>query len=223
MEKLINKEISDQLKTIFKDLPEPVQILFFNSKTQNCDYCEQTYQLLSEIVELSDQMTLESYDIEADAEVAKRYKVERVPGIVIASRKDNIVLDSGVKFSGIPAGHEFSSLISAITLVSNGNSGLSEETRQWLSTLDQPVHLQVFVTTTCPYCPNAVTLAHRMALENKNIQAEMVEAAEFYDLSNEYGVSGVPHTVINYGKGEVVGAVPEGMLIEEMKRALSMN
>ena len=114
MEKLINKEISDQLKTIFKDLPEPVQILFFNSKTQNCDYCEQTYQLLSEIVELSDQMALESYDIEADPEVAKRYKVERVPGIVIASRKDNIVLDSGVKFSGIPAGHEFSSLISAI-------------------------------------------------------------------------------------------------------------
>ena len=220
MEKMISKEISDQIQDIFKELKEPVQILLFTSKTEACDYCEQTQQLLSEIVERSDKLDLRVYDLEGNPEIARRYHVTLVPGIVIAARKENVVMDSGVRFSGIPAGHEFSSLISAIMLVSSQVSGLSEESRSWLASVDKPVHLQVFVTTTCPYCPAAVTLAHRMALENKNIQAEMVEASEFYELSNEYGVSGVPHTIINHGQGEVVGAVPEGMLIEEMKRAL---
>lgn len=223
MEKMISKEISEQLAGIFQGLKDPIQILFFNSSTQNCEYCEQTHQLLSEIVELSDRLDLRTYDLEGNPEIARRFNVTLVPGIVIASNKDNVVLDSGVRFAGIPAGHEFSSLISAINLVSNGDSGLSEESRSWLASINKPIHLQVFVTTTCPYCPPAVTLAHRMALENKNIQAEMIEASEFYELSNTYGVSGVPHTIINQGKGEVVGAVPEQMLIDEMKRAMNSD
>jgi glutaredoxin-like protein len=220
MGKMIGEEIKQQLEDIFVDLKNPVQILFFNSETQTCEYCEQTQQLLSEIAELSEKIDLEIHDVETEAEIAKRFHVERVPGIVIAAVKDGILQDSGVRFSGIPAGHEFSSLISAISLVSTGDSGLAAPTREWLAAIDKPVHLQVFVTTTCPYCPPAVTLAHRMAMENSHIQAEMVEAAEFYDLSASFGVSGVPHTIINSGQGEIVGAVPEGMLVEEMKRAL---
>lgn len=220
MEKMISKEISDQLEKMFKDLKAPVQILLFTSKSQACDYCEQTRQLLVEVTELSDMLDLRVYDIEVNPEIARQYKVTLVPGIVIASKKENVVLESGVRFSGIPAGHEFSSLVTAIMLVSGGDSGLNEESRTWLAGLSKPVHLQVFVTPTCPYCPAAVTLAHRMAMESKYVQAEMVEASEFMELSNEFGVSSVPHTVINQGDGELVGAVPEAMLIREMKRAL---
>ena len=64
-------------------------------------------------------------------------------------------------------------------------------------------------------------LAHQMAMESDKVQAEMVEAMEFHDLSNQYGVSGVPHTVVNDGKGNVVGAVPEGNLMAEIQRALT--
>jgi predicted DsbA family dithiol-disulfide isomerase len=66
-----------------------------------------------------------------------------------------------------------------------------------------------------------VVLAHQAALESPWVEAEMVEAMEFFELSDRYGVSGVPHTVINYGVGNVIGAVPEERLFAEIKRMLS--
>ena len=64
-------------------------------------------------------------------------------------------------------------------------------------------------------------LAHQMALENPLVEAEMVEAMEFFELSDKYGVSGVPHTVINEGAGNVVGAAPEEHLVAAIEQALS--
>lgn len=63
-------------------------------------------------------------------------------------------------------------------------------------------------------------LAHQMAMESPWVQAEMVEAMEFPELSDRHGVSGVPQTTINDGAGMVVGAVPEDHLVEEIRRAL---
>jgi alkyl hydroperoxide reductase subunit AhpF len=66
----------------------------------------------------------------------------------------------------------------------------------------------VFVTPTCPHCPRAVTLAHRMAVESPNISATCIEASEFHDLSRQYRVTGVPKTVAS-GGAEILGALPE--------------
>jgi hypothetical protein len=63
-------------------------------------------------------------------------------------------------------------------------------------------------------------LAHQMALESPMVEAEMVEAMEFPELSNRFRVSGVPQTTINYGAGTVVGAVPEDNLLAEILRAV---
>ena len=65
-------------------------------------------------------------------------------------------------------------------------------------------------------------LAHQMALESPFVQAEAVEAMEFPDLSMRFGVSGVPQTTINHGAGTVVGAVPEPVLLGEIRRALGL-
>ena len=81
--------------------------------------------------------------------------------------------------------------------------------------------MQVFVTPTCPYCPQAVLLAHKMAMENpRMIQAEGVEATEFPELAQRFYVSGVPQTVINSGAKMVVGAVPEMNLLNQIRTAL---
>lgn len=64
-------------------------------------------------------------------------------------------------------------------------------------------------------------LAHQMALESPLIQAEMVEAIEFPELSQRHAVSGVPQTTINDGAGVVVGAVPEDYLLAEILRAVN--
>lgn len=52
------------------------------------------------------------------------------------------------------------------------------------------------------------------------IQAEMIEANEFYDLAVRYNVSGVPQTTINDGLGAVLGAVPAEYLLQEVSRVI---
>lgn len=217
--KLLNEDIIGQVKDVFQQLQSPVEVLFFGKK-ENCDYCEDTLQLLNEVVDISDKLSLSVYDVDQDAEIAKMYKVDKTPGLVIAGRDGDQILDYGVRFAGVPSGHEFSSLVHDLVLVSGRDSGLSEASRQHLKDLNNPVLLQVFVTPTCPYCPQAVVLAHQMALESPMVEAEMVEATEFPELSNRFGVSGVPQTTINLGAGTLVGAVPEDNLMAEILRSV---
>ncbi len=65
-----------------------------------------------------------------------------------------------------------------------------------------------------------MVLAHQLAMESPYVQAEMVEAMEFPELSDRHNVSGVPQTTINDGAGIVVGAYPEDQLLQEVKNAL---
>ena len=220
MEKVLNDQIVKQIEEVFAGIEEPVQVLFFSSK-DHCDYCDEAKQLLEEVTALNDKLALSVYDVREHADMAKQFNVTNAPGIVVAAKDNAEVKNLGVQFSGIPSGHEFSTLINDILIVSKRDSGLSEKTREFLRNLDQPLHLQVFVTPTCPYCPRAVLLAHQMAMENPAmIRAEGVEATEFPELANRFNVRGVPQTVINSGAGSVVGAVPEQNLLAEIVRAL---
>jgi glutaredoxin-like protein len=220
MEKVLNDQIVKQIHEAFTEMQEPVQVLFFGSK-DDCDYCNETRQLLEEVTALNDRIELGVYDIRDHADIAGRFNVTNAPGIVIAAKEDEEVKNLGIQFSGIPSGHEFSTLINDILIVSKRESGLDAKTREFLKNLDQPLHLQVFVTPTCPYCPRAVLLAHQMAMENPQmIIAEGVEATEFPELASRFNVRGVPQTVINSGAGMVVGAVPEQNLVAEIMRAL---
>jgi alkyl hydroperoxide reductase subunit AhpF len=145
--KLLNENIAQQVQEVFEQLQEPVQVLFFGKK-DGCDYCEDTLQLIEEVVSLSDKLELSVYDLELDADLARRYNVDKAPGLVLAGRDGDQIIDFGVRYAGIPAGHEFSSLIHDLVLVSGRDSGLSQMTRGFLSGLTGPVRLQVFVTPT---------------------------------------------------------------------------
>lgn len=218
--KLLDENVTNQVRDIFAQLQEPVEVLFFGRET-DCNYCDDTRQLVEEVVGLSDKLSLQVYDVDTDAAVAAQYKVDKAPGLVIVGRDGDQILDYGVRFAGIPSGHEFSSLIHDFVLVSSRDSGLDEPTRKYLQGLSEPVLLQVFVTPTCPYCPRAVVLAHQMALESPMVEAEMIEAMEFPELSQRHGVGGVPQTTINDGAVHVVGAVPETHLLDEIRKALN--
>jgi glutaredoxin-like protein len=218
-EKLLNAEIENQLREVFSDLQRPVRALLFTGQ-ENCGYCEQTRQLLEEVTAVDDKLELQVLDIDADAGTAQQYRVDKTPALVLLAKNGDEWIDYGIRLYGIPSGHEFSSLVHDLVLVSKGDSGLKDTTRAFLNKLDKPVHLQVFVTPTCPYCPGAVVLAHRMAMENPLVTADMVEAMEFQELSNHFGVSGVPHTIINDGSGELVGANPEEALMAEIEGVL---
>jgi glutaredoxin-like protein len=221
MTPFLNDEIKKQVSEMLAELNTEVAVLFFGTKEQQCDACADTQQLIEEVTALSDKIEFKIFDLQTDAAIAAQYHVDKTPMTVIARKENGQVVDYGIRFAGIPAGHEFSSLIHTLMLVSSGESGLSEETKKELASLDKDIRLQVFVTPTCPYCPPAVILAHQMALQSSHITAEMVEATEFPELSMQYGVSGVPHTIINEGAGELVGAAPEHMLMEHIRKIKS--
>ncbi len=217
-ENLLDENIRNQVREVFQDLKADVEVLYFGSNG-DCQTCADTHQLLQEVTSLSDKLNLSVYELDRDTEIAKKYHVDKAPGIVIAAKDGDSVIDYGVRYAGIPAGHEFSSLIHDLLLVSGRDSGLSPATRKALKGISSKIFMQVFVTPTCPYCPRAVVLAHQMAIESPLIEAEMVEAIEFPELSDRFGVSGVPQTTINEGAGTVIGAVPEAHLLAEILNA----
>jgi glutaredoxin-like protein len=147
-DKLLNDGIIKQVKDAFsKQIQQPVQVLFFDKQT-DCDYCADTRQLVEEVVELSDKIDLKIYDLEKDNEIASQYHLDKAPGLVIAGKDSDKIIDYGIRFAGIPSGYEFSSLIQSLMMVSGRDSGLKEKTRQALKELKQPIHLAVFSTPT---------------------------------------------------------------------------
>lgn len=147
MEKLLNEQVVSQIRQSFEQMKEPVQILFFGSQ-ENCEYCADTRQLLEEVAAIDEKVSLSIHDLQADGDMAARFNVDKVPAVVIAAKDGEQIVDLGIQYSGIPAGHEFGTLINDIILVSGRDSGLSAEVREFLKNLEKPLHLQVFVTPT---------------------------------------------------------------------------
>ena len=200
------------VKNLFENMDKSVKLIMFTQELE-CQYCRETRQILEEISSLSEKIELKVFNFQIDKEMVEKYRIDKIPATVIEGDDDY-----GIRYYGIPSGYEFSSLLEDIVDVSKNDSGLSEEARKALANIDRPIHLQVFVTPTCPYCPKAVRLSHKLAIENKNIIADMVEATEFPHLAMRYNVSGVPRTIINEHI-PVEGSVPEKMLIEKVLEA----
>jgi len=215
---LLKEADQQQLKEQFEALENPVKLVMFTQEME-CQYCSETRMISEEVASLSDNISVEVYDFVRDQEIAEEYSIDKIPAIAIVKGGDQ-PKDFGIRLYGIPSGYEFSSLIENIMMVSKGESGLSQETKAWIEGLEEPVHLQVFVTPTCPYCPQAVIMAHQLAMESEFITADMVEAVEFPELSNRYQVQGVPRTVIN-DDFHMEGAAPEPMLLGKLQEAVA--
>ena len=215
---LLSEQDQEQLQNEFAGLQQPVKLIVFTQEFE-CQYCAETRQIAEEVADLSDKISLEVYDFVADKEIAEQYNIDKIPATIVMVGGDEPA-DFGIRYYGIPYGYEFSSLIHDILMVGDGNVELAAETEQWLADLTKPVHFQVFVTPTCPYCPQAVLMAHKMAMASDLVTADMVEASEFPQLSVKYNVMGVPRTVINE-EFHVEGAVPEHMLLAKMQEAIA--
>lgn len=216
---LLNEEVQEQVKQQLAGLGNPVRLIMFTQEFE-CQYCAETRQLVQEVANQSDMLKADIYDFVADEDVAKEYGIDKIPAVAVMGEGDGgVIEDSGIRFYGIPSGYEFTSLLEAIQAVASGKPDLGEEMQAYLSELSEPVHMQVFVTPTCPYCPQSVVLAHRMALASPMVRADMVEAQEFPYLSTKYQVMGVPRTVINESI-HIEGAAPESMVLDKLQDAL---
>lgn len=207
------KPVQDRLAKLVK----PVKAVVFTQEME-CQFCRETRGLLEELAGLTDKLQVEVKDFLEDQAEAKRLSVDKIPAVVLLGEGDK---DYGIRFYGIPAGYEFVSLMESLEMISKGDSGLSPASREKLKALRKPLALQVFVTPTCPYCPRAVVLAFRLAVESPLISASMVEATEFPHLANKYQVSGVPHTVIGESPQPMIGAYPEAAAVDLILNAVA--
>ncbi|HXZ44989.1 MAG TPA: thioredoxin family protein [archaeon] len=132
------REVQEQLMI----LTGSVKLVNFTQELA-CQYCRETEQLLREVKELSDKISLEVYNFQLDKEKVAEYRVDKIPATVVEGSKDY-----GIRFYGIPLGYEFVPFLEAVKDVSRGSTDLTPETRAVLAGVREPVHLQVFTTPT---------------------------------------------------------------------------
>ncbi len=215
---IIDEATSNALKRTFEnELKDAVNLVIITDKNEtrgvNKKYADVAKQIGEELREINNKILVQNFEISDNP-----YGVKNNPTVLIEPEKYKI------KYTGAPIGHEFQGFVDTILMVSKGESGLSSDSKEALKKVDKPILLQVFITPSCPYCPLAVTLANRLAIENSNITAECVEAYENIELSQKFSVSSVPHQVIN---GEpstsFIGAFPEDRVIRNILNYLGKS
>jgi glutaredoxin-like protein len=198
-------------------IEDPVRLLFFTQTFGAPETAHVARQVLDEIVSLSDLVTLEEVNFVLEQDRAREYGIEHIPATVLLKGDQ----DTRIRFLGAPAGYEFMSLIEAVILAGTNDSGLTPDSRALVAEhVTEPLDIRVFVTPTCPHCPRAVTLAHRLAIESPLIRASCVEATEFMEMSRRFRVTGVPKTVVNESI-EILGALPEEQFVRSVVGASS--
>ena len=140
--------------------------------------------------------------------------IDKIPSTALLGDRDY-----GIRFYGVPAGYEFTSLIEDIIDVSKRDAGLPEELLNELSKVDKPVHIQILISPTWPYCARAVRTAHRFAMANEHITADMIELTEFPHIAVKHNVQTVPKVVINE-EHSLTGSVPDNEFIQAILKAI---
>ncbi|HKE87697.1 MAG TPA: thioredoxin family protein [Vicinamibacterales bacterium] len=206
---LLSDQDRETVRARLAVIRHPVQILFFTQTIGAPESVYVTKRVIDELVSLNDHLSVEEVNLVLDRDRAAHYEIEHIPAIVLLRNNE----DTRMRFLGAPAGYEFMSLIEAVVLAGTDDSGLSTNSRTLVTQyVTSPLDIRVFVTPTCPHCPRAVTLAHRLAVENPLIRAACVEATEFMDLAQRFNVTGVPKTVVNESI-EILGALPEDQFV----------
>ena len=138
----LSAQDEEEVRRQFEALSEPVKLVVFSQSLGGAaDLCRENEQLVREVADLSDKISLEVLNLAIDRERAEAYGVDQVPAIVVEG-----VRDYGLRFYGVPSGYEFGNLIDSIIVASTGEPDLSDDTKASLSALAGDVDIKVFST-----------------------------------------------------------------------------
>jgi NADH-dependent peroxiredoxin subunit F len=206
---MLDETIKSQLQEHFTKITQPVDIVatFDDGEKSN-----ELRELLNDIVGLSSHFNL----------IERSDGSERAPSFSLNRPGENI----GLRFSGIPMGHEFTSLILALLQVGGYPPKLDAETIAHLRALQGEFHFETFVSLTCQNCPDVVQALNLMAVLNPNIRVEMIEGGTFQDEVDARQILSVPMVFLNgkeFGQGrmgveEILGKLDSGAATREAAR-----
>ncbi len=205
---LSEKEAKEQLRLFFANIPRTISLILFSHPEKNELFAEGTRKVIRAIREITDKVTLREYNLEH--KLAKEWQITRSPTLVFAPETFNI------RWLGAPLGHEVHTFMAALGIIGYQEPGLSREAMKVLAKLDSPRAIKVFVSPTCPYCPQAVANGFRAAVARPDlISLEIIDILANPDLADQYAAQGVPQTFANE-KLIGVGAQPEELFVASL-------
>ncbi|EOL42792.1 FAD-dependent oxidoreductase [Enterococcus caccae] len=181
----------EQLGGIFGKLTKNVTLLQVMDSSE-----EKSLELnsfLTEFASLSDKILLETVQKGADSDREAKYGIDKLPSVVVLNDQGEY---TGIKFSGIPSGHEVNSIVLAVYNVGSAGQPIEEPVVNKIKELPKK-KVQIFVSLTCHYCPDVVAACQRIASINHNVEAEMIDIGVFPELKTEKKIMSVPAMIID--------------------------
>lgn len=179
-----------QLRRTFEQLPNDIPLLLFVDKGSDDVFAQATRQVIRAFRELSPRITLKEYQL--NHELARRYQVVSSPTLLVAPGKYDI------RWLGAPMGEEARTFLEILILVGLGKSNLSEASAKVIRRIDAPRRVKVFVSPTCPYCPQQAVNAVKAAIEvPEQVSLEIIDIQCEPELANQYSAQSVPQTFAN--------------------------
>ncbi|PZL72299.1 thioredoxin reductase [Enterococcus plantarum] len=201
----------EQLGGIFGKLTKNVTLLQVMDSSE-----EKSLELnsfLTEFASLSDKILLETVQKGADSDVEAQYGIDKLPSVVVLNDQGEY---TGIKFSGIPSGHEVNSIVLAVYNVGSAGQPIEEPVVNKIKELPKK-KVQIFVSLTCHYCPDVVAACQRIASINHNVEAEMIDIGVFPELKTEKKIMSVPAMIID-DKDIVFGSKNMDEIIEILEK-----
>lgn len=202
-ERLINEESLDSLKDLYGSLGTEVELHLYEAENAEDIFTRFNRQLCEELTGASGKIRVVRHGA---GEAPADFPFTERPAIAIQGKDAKAPV---LHMLGAPLGEEGKVLVQAVLLAGSGKSGLSQGAKDVLARLGEKREVLVFGTGSCPYCPGQMVLAANLAAERPDlIRSYAIAADQFPDLSQSFGVGGVPHTVVNR-EYMVVGLMPD--------------
>jgi alkyl hydroperoxide reductase subunit AhpF len=141
---LLSEQDRQTVRGHLGDLKHDVKLLLFTQTIGGPETALIAKQILDELTDLSPRLSVEEINFVLEKEQAAKYQVDKIPGIVVLRDGE----DTRIRFYGAPAGYEFMSLIEAVILAGGDDSELSDESKQLIAGVTEPINIEVFVTPT---------------------------------------------------------------------------
>ena len=209
--RLISEKARKVLEEDLKQLEDAVTVFVFTNEKENVPFSEFSVNLLAELSEISPKI-IQKHEKIGGAD-SKKYGVSRPPTLLIQPEKFDI------RLLGAPSGEEVRTVLIAILMASTGRTILSDDAKRRLTELKDKRSIKVFVSPTCPYCPNQAAMAVAAAIERPGlVSAEIIEIFENKELAAQFNALSVPQTFID-DRLVGLGLQPEEVFVEQVLTA----
>lgn len=192
---LLNDALRGQIKGVLDRMENEVTLVSIVDES-NAKSIE-LRDLVLDMADLGDKLNAQIYIKGENKEIEEKIHANKFPVVSFLDSKGNY---SGIKFHGVPGGHELNSFILAIYNLAGPGQAVNPETLSEIKAIDKKVNVKVAVSLACHVCPEVVVGAQRIAVENENIEVEMIDISLFQDIKDEFKVMSVPAVIVENEK-----------------------